>query len=101
MERMKIGLILGALLVIAILMSFFGGGVEGKYVSQDNPGDYLNIYKEGRFFCRETTFIGPIEADGGWRQEGDKVSFYSEYGSETCRIEKDIIICGGTTWKKK
>ena len=69
-------IVLGASLVLFGFMTSCGKSdkeaVVGKYVSQKNPNEYMEIKKGGKLFVKEE--VGGYA--GRWKIEGDEIVFY-------------------------
>ena len=72
----KVLLIFGVILISLGIVFGCGRGKEeailGKYVSQKNPNEYMEIKKDGNLYMKEE--VGGYS--GRWKIEGNEITFY-------------------------
>jgi lysozyme len=98
----RVGLATSLLAALALLVGCSATRVAGKYVSQANPEDYLELRTDGTFYLQEEG----ITLDGKYRVDGDDITLsVSILGISTAskgRLEGDVIIDqDGERWVKK
>ncbi len=76
----------------------------GKYTSQKNPNDYIELRSDGTFFIKEThTYGGAVQKTGKYRVEGKTMTL--ELGSSDAArgtIDGDTLIDpAGDKWIRK
>lgn len=91
-----------AVLSVALLLAVLGcSGNAGKYVSEENPNDYLELRRDGSFFLQEEG----VTLEGKYRVDGDEItlsmSFLGLSVPTKGRIVGNVIIDkDGEKWVK-
>ena len=94
----SIGLAILLLVALALLAACSGNKVAGKYISEDNPDDYLELRSDGNFYSQEEG----IGISGSYDVDGNEITLSLAIGLSTkARIEGDVIIDeDGERWVK-
>lgn len=94
-----------AVLAVAILACASGGaspgkagGVAGKYVSEKNAGNFIELRSDGTFFSQD----GDMIIQGKYAIEGSRITFTTDTGfASRGRIEAGVIDRDEDRWKKQ
>ena len=91
------------LTVISVILMAFAGcqnkGPSGKYISEKNPKDYLELKSDGTFYIQE----GGMGVTGKYEIEGDQITLKMDMGfASRGRIQgKTIIDKDGDRWTEQ
>lgn len=98
-ENMKKLISIVLILTVVLSMGCLKSGVEGKYVSTDNPGTYRELNSDGTFFADQGDYRS---VSGTYKVKDNKIRFILPSGSTfESRIEGNKIIdWDGEVWQK-
>ena len=87
------------MLVLVTANSACGNSAAGKYVSEKNPKNYLELKSDGTFFLQE----GSLGVTGKYEIEGSQITFKMDMGlASRGNIEgKTLIDKDGDRWTKQ
>jgi hypothetical protein len=72
--------------------------IPGKYVNQDNPGEYLELNEYGTFYLKKSD----LSLDGEWEAEGNELRLNLMGTVATAEIKGNRIIDqDGEVWVKQ
>jgi len=102
---LKKQILLGITITIVFMAGCISNDFEGKYLNEENPKYYIEIYKDGTFYgyaC--SSFFSSIcsGVSGKWKKQGEEIIFSTSWGAAKSRLEGDAIIDeGGKRWIKE
>lgn len=87
------------LFLVASLVSFgctdlLNKDIAGLWVDPDNPRTFVKINGDG-------TYLTVLGIEGEWERHGDEITFITEFGLATFRIEGNKLISPNQVYIKK